>query len=143
MKFKRKKSRKLTKSKQSFHKLNSTDNTKNKNLEILKDINLTIKKGEFIIIIGEVGSGKSSLLSAILNNMIPLKKETKIYVNGTISYIRQIPWIQNATVKNNILFFQNFDNEKYKKIIDICELKTDLEILNGGDLTEIGEKGVN
>ena len=143
MKFKRKKSRKLTKSKQSFHKLNSTDNTKNKNLEILKDINLTIKKGEFIIIIGEVGSGKSSLLSAILNNMIPLKKETKIYVNGTISYIRQIPWIQNATVKNNILFFQNFDNEKYKKIIDICELKTDLEILSGGDLTEIGEKGVN
>ena len=111
--------------------------------EILKNLNFEIKKGEFIVIIGEVGSGKSSLLQAILNNMIPTKKDSKIYINGSISYVRQIPWIQNTTVRNNILFFQKADDSKYKKIIDITELKSDLEILSGGDLTEIGEKGVN
>ena len=90
-----------------------------------------------------MGSGKSSLLQAILNNMLPTKENSKIYINGSISYVRQIPWIQNDTVRNNILFFQKRDDTKYKKIIDITELKTDLENLSGGDLTEIGEKGVN
>ena len=117
--------------------------SKNEPEEILKNLNFEIKKGEFIIIIGEVGSGKSSLLQAILNNMLPTKENSKIYINGSISYVRQIPWIQNDTVRNNILFFQKRDDTKYKKIIDITELKTDLENLSGGDLTEIGEKGVN
>ena len=90
-KFKKKKSRKLSKKKSSLNEINMQNKLNlNKPKEILKDINLTINKGEFVVIIGEVGSGKSSLLQAILNNMLPLTKESKIYVNGTISYIRQI-----------------------------------------------------
>ena len=64
-----------------------------------------MKKGEFICIIGEVGSGKSSLIQAILNNMIIMKNDnTKIIINGNISYVGQEAWIQNNTIQNNILF---------------------------------------
>ena len=110
----------------------------------LNNINLTVKEGEFICIIGEVGSGKSSLIQAILNNMIiQHKNNTKIIVNGKISYVGQEAWIQNNTVQNNILFYQPYDIEKYNKILELCELNQDLNSLAGGDLTEIGEKGVN
>ena len=78
----------------------------------LNNINLTVKKGEFICIIGEVGSGKSSLIQAILNNMmIEKNNDTKIIVNGTISYVGQEAWIQNNTVQNNILFYQPYNAE--------------------------------
>jgi ABC-type transport system involved in cytochrome bd biosynthesis fused ATPase/permease subunit len=107
---------------------------------ILKNINFEIKQGEFICIIGEVGCGKSSLLQAILNNMISLTRGSKIYVNGSISYVSQIPWIRNATIKDNILFYQPYDEEKYNKVIELSQLRQDLEIFEAGDLTEIGEK---
>ncbi|MCQ2818077.1 MAG: ATP-binding cassette domain-containing protein [archaeon] len=110
---------------------------------VLKNINLEVKKGEFLCIIGEVGSGKSSLLQAMLNNMLPVNYDTKIILNGSVSYVSQIPWIQNATVRDNVIFYQHFDEKKYDKVLDLCELKPDLDILIGGDLTEIGEKGVN
>ena len=110
----------------------------------LNNINLTIKQGEFVCIIGEVGSGKSSLIQAILNNMIiENNNNTKIIVNGKISYVGQEAWIQNNTVQNNILFYQPYNVEKYHKILSLCELNQDLNSLAGGDLTEIGEKGVN
>ena len=115
----------------------------NNNMNTLKNINLTVNKGEFICIIGEVGSGKSSLLQAILNNLIPTTQNYKLILNGSVSYVSQIPWIQNATVKDNILFYQPLDIERYNKVIELCELKPDLEVLVGGDLTEIGEKGIN
>ena len=121
------------------------ESTKMKNDEVyLNNINLTVKMGEFICIIGEVGSGKSSLIQAILNNMIIMENNnTKIIVNGKISYVGQEAWIQNNTVQNNILFYQPYNSEKYKKILNLCELNQDLNSLAGGDLTEIGEKGVN
>ena len=110
----------------------------------LNNINLTIKQGEFVCIIGEVGSGKSSLIQAILNNMIiENNNNTKIIVNGKISYVGQEALIQNNTVQNNILFYQPYNVEKYHKILSLCELNQDLNSLAGGDLTEIGEKGVN
>ena len=110
---------------------------------ILKNINFEILNGELICIIGDVGSGKSSLLECILNNLLPLNINTKIYINGTIAYVSQIPWICNTTVKNNIIFNNILNEEKYNNIINITCLKHDLEILEGGDLTEIGEKGIN
>ena len=110
---------------------------------ILKNINFEIKQGEFICVIGEVGCGKSSLLQAILNNMLSLTRGSKIYVNGSISYVSQIPWIRNATIKDNILFYQPYDEEKYNQVIELAQLRPDLEIFEAGDLTEIGEKGVN
>ena len=111
---------------------------------VLKNINLEVKKGEFICIIGEVGSGKTSLVQAILNNLISLTpRKTKLIVNGSISYVSQESWIQNTTVQNNILFSRALDVEKYENILRLCELKQDLNVLVGGDFTEIGEKGVN
>ena len=110
---------------------------------ILKNINFEIKQGEFVCIIGEVGCGKSSLLQAILNNMLSLQRGSKIYVNGSISYVSQIPWIRNATIKDNILFYQPYEEEKYNEVIELSQLRPDLEIFEAGDLTEIGEKGVN
>ena len=110
---------------------------------ILKNINCEIKKGEFVCVIGEVGCGKSSLLQAILNCMIPLSGNSKLYVNGSISYVSQIPWIRNATIKDNILFYQPYDEERYNNVINLSELRQDLEIFEAGDLTEIGEKGIN
>ena len=113
---------------------------------ILKDISLFVHKGEFVGIIGEVGAGKSSLLQAILNNMILLNNEDKskkITVNGSISYVSQVAWIQNATLKNNILFNNEYDEARYLNTIKLCELQPDIESLVGGDMTEIGEKGIN
>lgn len=112
----------------------------------LKNINLEIKKGEMIGIVGEVGSGKSTLLQAILNNLIILNKSennSRLILNGTVSYVSQTPWILNDTLKNNILFFKEFDEKIYEEILDLCCLKQDIEMLTGGDMTEIGEKGIN
>ena len=111
----------------------------------LKNINLEIKPGEILGIIGEVGSGKSSLLQAILNCLILLNPKDcdGIHINGTMGYASQIPWIQNDTIKNNILFFNKYDPEKYDEILEKCQLKYDLDNFEGKDLTEIGEKGVN
>ena len=112
---------------------------------LLKDIKLNIQKGELIGIVGEVGSGKSCLLNAILNNLSVYSKypNKNIKTGGIIGYVRQNPWILNDTVRNNILFFKEMDEEKYNKIINLCELNQDIKLLSGGDMTEIGEKGAN
>ena len=120
---------------------NNYKNIKKENFK-LSDINLTINKGEFICIIGETGSGKSSLLHSILNNMQILTKNSLI-INGNIAYVSQEPFIQNTTIQNNILYFSKYNENNYNKVINLCDLKTDLEKLEAGDLTEIGERGVN
>ena len=111
----------------------------------LKNINIEIKPKELVAIIGEIGSGKTSLLQAIINNLILLnpKECDGIHINGKIGYSAQIPWISNDTIRNNIIFSKPYNEEKYKKIINLCQLKEDLETFEGKDLTEIGEKGVN
>ncbi len=108
----------------------------------LDNINLTIKRGQLVCIIGEVGSGKSSLIQAMLNNMIS-DNSSKIIINGNISYVAQESWIQNNTVKNNILFYRPYEQEKYEKILELCELYQDINTFPGLDETEIGEKGIN
>ena len=64
-------------------------------------------------------------------------------LQGSIAYVSQQAWIQNATVKDNILFGAELDQCKYDKVVDACALKSDFEILTGGDMTEIGEKVCN
>lgn len=108
---------------------------------ILKNIHLNIEKGSLIAIVGQVGSGKSSLLSAILDEMY--KVEGSINVMGSIAYVPQTAWIQNATIRDNILFTEEWNESDYNLVLEFCALLPDLEILPAGDLTEIGEKGIN
>nr|QNH67946.1 ATP-binding cassette transporter subfamily C member 1 X7 [Brachionus plicatilis] len=112
-----------------------------KNEPLLKNLNLNVYKGELVAIIGKVGSGKSSLLSGLLNEMHLVNG--KLNLNGSTAYVSQQAWIQNASIKKNILFNLSCNEEFYEKILEACCLLPDLEILPSGDNTEIGEKGIN
>ncbi|XP_044159893.1 multidrug resistance-associated protein 1-like isoform X2 [Bufo gargarizans] len=107
----------------------------------LKEINITIPDGSLVAVVGQVGCGKSSLLSALLGEME--KKEGFVSVKGGIAYVPQQAWIQNASLKDNIMFGRELKENLYKKVLDACALLPDLGILPSGDRTEIGEKGVN
>ncbi|OBA23299.1 hypothetical protein METBIDRAFT_29808, partial [Metschnikowia bicuspidata var. bicuspidata NRRL YB-4993] len=105
----------------------------------LRNIDLEVKKGEFIAITGLIGTGKSSLLNAIAGFMS--RKEGSIDIVGSL-LLCGVPWIQNTTVKDNILFGNPLDEKKYQDVIYACSLESDLEILPAGDQTEIGERGI-
>ncbi|GAA0148087.1 ATP-binding cassette [Lithospermum erythrorhizon] len=107
----------------------------------VKNLNLEIKKGELAAVVGTVGSGKSSLLAAILGEMHKLSG--KVRVCGSTAYVAQTSWIQNGTIQENILFGLPIDREKYKEVIRVCCLEKDLEMMEFGDQTEIGERGIN
>uniref|UniRef100_A0A673I2T8 Multidrug resistance-associated protein 1 n=1 Tax=Sinocyclocheilus rhinocerous TaxID=307959 RepID=A0A673I2T8_9TELE len=107
----------------------------------LKRIHVRIPEGALVAVVGHVGSGKSSLLSALLGEM--QKQEGSVSIKGSVAYVPQQAWIQNATLKDNILFGRDAKDSWYQKVVEACALLPDLEILPGGDLTEIGEKGVN
>ena len=81
------------------------------------------------------------MVSAVLGELE--KRSGRINVNGSIAYVPQQAWMQNASVKDNILFGKEMDDKFYSNVIEACALKSDLEILPGGDSTEIGEKGIN
>ncbi|XP_055927292.1 multidrug resistance-associated protein 1-like isoform X1 [Argiope bruennichi] len=107
----------------------------------LMDITLRIRRGSLYAVIGPVGSGKSSLISALLGEMHKLSGAADL--KGSIAYVPQQAWILNRSVRENILLAKHIREEKYHKILDKCCLRPDLEILPAGDATEIGEKGVN
>lgn len=108
---------------------------------LLKNVNLTVNDGELVCVVGKVGSGKSSLVQAIVGEME--RKSGKVSVGGRIAYAAQQPWIVNASLKENVTFGQEFDEKKWQATVDACCLKQDLETLPGGEETEIGEKGIN
>ncbi|KAM4692498.1 LOW QUALITY PROTEIN: ATP-binding cassette sub-family C member 3 [Rhinophrynus dorsalis] len=107
----------------------------------LQNINLLVPTGSLVAIVGHVGCGKSSLVSALLGEMEKL--EGDVSVRGSVAYVPQQAWIQNSTLKDNILFGRPSNEKNYKKVLEACALVTDLEVLPGGDQTEIGEKGIN
>ncbi|PKA56279.1 ABC transporter C family member 10 [Apostasia shenzhenica] len=107
----------------------------------LRNINLELKPGKRVAICGEVGSGKSSLLAAILGE-IP-NVQGLVQVSGKIAYVSQNAWIQTGTIQENILFGSAMNRQKYEKTLETCLLLRDLEALPFGDLTMIGERGVN
>jgi ATP-binding cassette subfamily C (CFTR/MRP) protein 1 len=125
-------------------------------LVFIFSINLQIQRGSLVALVGMVGSGKSSILAALLGEMN--KVHGRVSVSGTIGYVPQTAWIMNTTLKENILFGRDFDKYLYDRVIEACALKQDLgKLKNGGhyqikiqnlsidmlparDQTEIGEK---
>eukprot|EP00955_Chlamydomonas_euryale_P014378 154729-Chlamydomonas_euryale.AAC.1 len=107
----------------------------------LRGVNLDVARGQLIMVVGDVGSGKSSLLHALLGEM-DVRSGLR-FVRGTAAYTAQDPWIQNASLRANILMGALYDEDAYAETIAACALVTDLEALPAGDATEIGEKGVN
>ncbi|KDR65747.1 hypothetical protein GALMADRAFT_232908 [Galerina marginata CBS 339.88] len=101
----------------------------------LEGIDLAVKKGELVGVLGRVGAGKSSLLSAIIGEMT--RKEGGLVVYGSIAFAPQNPWILSATVRDNILFFHEYDETFYNLVIEGCALGQDLALLPDGDLTEL------
>ncbi|KAJ4837826.1 Multidrug resistance-associated protein 1 [Turnera subulata] len=108
----------------------------------LSNINLDVPIGSLVAIVGSTGEGKTSLVSAMLGEL-PAKSDATAVIRGTVAYVPQVSWIFNATVRDNILFGSSFDSTRYEKAIDVTALQHDLDLLPGGDLTEIGERGVN
>lgn len=132
-------------------------NSKSENDFKLRDLSISFLPGKLNVVIGSTGSGKTSLLLALLGEMSITKG--KVFLPGTIpkdelvvdpatgltesvAYCSQSPWLLNDTIKNNITFGSDVNEDRYKKVIEACGLARDLEILSAGDATEIGEKGI-
>uniref|UniRef100_A0A8C1TC36 ATP-binding cassette sub-family C member 5 n=1 Tax=Cyprinus carpio TaxID=7962 RepID=A0A8C1TC36_CYPCA len=107
----------------------------------LRNISFTLSKGSLLGVCGNVGSGKTSLISSILEQMHLLSGS--VSANGTLAYVSQQAWIFHGTVRDNILMGEPFDQTRYTSVIHACSLKPDLAVLPYGDQTEIGERGIN
>ncbi|XP_030646268.1 multidrug resistance-associated protein 1-like [Chanos chanos] len=107
----------------------------------LRRINVRVQRGSLVAVVGHVGSGKSSLLSAMLGETE--KRSGHVTVKGSAAYVPQQAWIQNATLRDNIVFGREKKDSWYHRVVEACALLPDLEILPARDATEIGEKGLN
>ncbi|OSD04848.1 P-loop containing nucleoside triphosphate hydrolase protein [Trametes coccinea BRFM310] len=107
---------------------------------------LIFQRGKINLVIGATGAGKTSLLMALLGEMHYISAGPDSYVSlpreGGIAYAAQESWVQNETIKNNILFGASYDEERYDKVLHQCALQHDLSLFNAGDETEVGEKGI-
>nr|CAG4708823.1 unnamed protein product [Naegleria fowleri] len=112
---------------------------------VLKNINLTLKKGKLYCIIGHTGVGKSSLFSTIYGDTIIKEGSLTIHPNSKIALSDENPWMINGSVRDNIIFDKRlpFDNERYQQILDVCQLREDLEEFQNYDMSEIGYSGIN
>ncbi|KAL7615858.1 hypothetical protein Lser_V15G01408 [Lactuca serriola] len=107
----------------------------------LQNVNLEVKHGQKVAVCGSVGAGKSSLLYAILGEIS--KTSGTVGVSGSIAYVSQTSWIQSGTIQDNILYGKPMERSKYEKSIKACALDKDIEAFDHGDLTEIGQRGLN
>ncbi|PZD47338.1 MdlB, ABC-type multidrug transport system, ATPase and permease component [Pyrenophora tritici-repentis] len=106
----------------------------------IKGLNLTFGRNELVAIIGGVGSGKSSLLAALAGDM--RKTSGEVIFGASRAFCPQYAWIQNATVRENIIFGKEFNKRWYDQVVDACALRPDLDMLPHNDATEIGERGI-
>jgi ATP-binding cassette subfamily C (CFTR/MRP) protein 1 len=107
----------------------------------LSDLSFTLRRGQLTAIVGDVGSGKSSLLAALLGQMIQVEGESRVL--GSIGYVPQEAWLLNMSLRDNIIFGSPYDECRYRKVIKVCALERDLSLMANGDQTEIGERGIN
>lgn len=129
---------------------------------IVRNINIRLPKKELTVISGKTGSGKTLLLASILGEAELLKGRITVpkapsvkarhdhgpnksdwIIDSAMAYVAQIPWIENATIRNNILFGLPYDSGRYKKVLSSCALIKDLDMLPDGELTDIGANGIN
>ncbi|OAQ30743.1 ATP-binding cassette transporter 1 [Linnemannia elongata AG-77] len=108
---------------------------------VISNINIAIKKDCLLSVIGRVGSGKSSLIAALCGDLERVSGEIRI--RGSVAFVPQQAWIMNDTLRANILFGNRYDPHYYQKTIEACCLQQDFDMLLGGDMTEIGERGIN
>lgn len=102
------------------------------------DMNIEMTAGLYAVV-GQVGSGKSTLLNVLLGELEP--DVGSIIINGTISYASQEPWLFEGSVRNNIIFVEDFDEERYNRVVEVCALERDFKLLPQGDATIVGEQG--
>ncbi|KAF3939696.1 hypothetical protein ABW19_dt0206417 [Dactylella cylindrospora] len=108
---------------------------------VLRDVNITVNKGDLVMICGPVASGKSTLLKALLGETFNSKGFVRLGTDD-IAYCDQTPWLMNASIKSNIAGFSGFDQDLYNEVIHACDLQPDLVALPKGDRTPVGSKGV-
>ena len=101
---------------------------------------MEIPTGEFVCIVGQVGAGKSSFLSALLGDM--RAAEGSLESTGSVAYCSQQPWVVNATLRDNVTFGLEFDRKRFERAVFACALEDDLDVLPGGEMCEIGERGI-
>ncbi|CCA77686.1 related to multidrug resistance protein, partial [Serendipita indica DSM 11827] len=125
----------------------------------LQDINIIFPTGKLSLVTGPTASGKSALLMALLGEMTPVEQGASKPVNflpkhptqldqgtglrNSVAYCAQTPWLEHLTIRDNILFGSPFEKARYDQVIEQCALKPDLDILEDGDMTEIGARGVS
>ncbi|XP_006815134.1 ATP-binding cassette sub-family C member 9-like [Saccoglossus kowalevskii] len=113
------------------------------NILALKNISIDIPTGKLTMVIGKIASGKSSLIMALLGEITGYSGSVEYRDNAKISYASQTAWLLNATLRDNIIFWKDFDQVRYNAVLEACALKQDIQILPGGDMTEIGARGIN
>lgn len=111
----------------------------------LRNITVCFPKGKLSVITGPTGSGKTALLLALLGEMTKLRGTLNLSkgIAPTISYAAQTPWLQRRTIKENILFGYRYDEQRYNDVVECCALRPDLDALEDGDETLIGDRGLN
>ncbi|XP_052182726.1 ABC transporter C family member 8 isoform X2 [Diospyros lotus] len=107
----------------------------------LRNVNLEVRRPQKIAVCGPVGAGKSSLLYAILGEIPKISGNVNVF--GSIAYVSQAPWIQSGTIRDNIIYGKPMENSKYEKAVKACALDKDISSFDHGDLTEIGQRGIN
>ncbi|XP_071783118.2 ATP-binding cassette sub-family C member 4-like isoform X1 [Centroberyx gerrardi] len=107
----------------------------------LQKVSFTVRSEQLLAVIGPVGAGKSSLLSAILGELSQERGVVK--VKGELTYTSQQPWILPGTIRSNILFGKELNPQKYDRVLRACALKRDMDLLPDGDLAVIGDRGAN